>query len=324
MVWHDGPPGQWTTADGGSTPPWHLVFWLLPVGNPPGSEWGVVGWGSLWYVKTYLMFVVLSPALLWVFRKAPWPTLAAPFVLLVLEEVDALPLSGWWGNSISDVLTYLGCWLVGFAHAEGILKRLTLPAVIGIGGVAAIAGVVWLAGPANSAAEDAGEAAWALTESHLAIGLYYCGLVFILMRFSFQMDWLKRFPLLDRTITVINSRAVTIFLWHGVALLLAENLFGRFGMAKPYLTFPFAWVLIGVAVLAFGWVEDFAARRKPELLPGKPARVATAAGPAGALPHGPAGALPHGPAGALPHGPVGASAEPTPSGQAADRPSASG
>src|SRR5688572_24297933 len=84
MMWHDGPPSQWTDEDGDSVPSWQLVFWLIPVGNPVGSAWGVIGWGVLWYIKTYLLFVALSPLLLPAFRKLPWATMAAPFVLLAL------------------------------------------------------------------------------------------------------------------------------------------------------------------------------------------------------------------------------------------------
>ncbi|SHN26294.1 acyltransferase family protein [Cryptosporangium aurantiacum] len=268
MIWHDGTPGQWVDADGRSVPTWQLVFWLIPVGNPVGSTWGVIGWGVLWYIKTYLLFVALSPLLLPVFRRLPWVTMAAPFVLLALVETEVLPIRDWWGSSIGDALTYLGCWLIGFARADGILQRMRLSALLAIGGAVALAGVAWLLGPGNADATANGENPLSLLNSNLAIGLFYFGSVFILMRFSFRMEWLTRFPLLDRTITIFNSRAVTIFLWHGIALAIAVNVFSQIGVYQWYIWFPFGWVLIGAAVLLFGWIEDVAARRKPELLPG--------------------------------------------------------
>jgi peptidoglycan/LPS O-acetylase OafA/YrhL len=269
MIWHDGAPSGWVDAGGQRMPVWRLAFWILPIGSPPGTEWGVIGWGPLWYVKTYLFFVLLSPLLLPAFRKLPWLVFAVPFALLTLAELKVLPLSGWWGSSIGDLLTYLGCWLIGFAHAEGILKRLSLPALLGIGVVTAVAGIGWLAGPGNDEAVRSGQSPWSLLDSDLAIGLYYFGLVFILMRFSFEMKWLERRPPLDRTITVFNSRAATIFVWHGVALAIALGLYERLGIGAGHTWFLVAWVFIGVTVLLFGWVEDLAARRPPELLPGK-------------------------------------------------------
>ncbi|MFI5952233.1 acyltransferase [Cryptosporangium sp. NPDC051539] len=257
MIWHDGPPGDWVTPDGSPIDPWQLLFWILPIGNPVGSGWGVVGWGVLWYVKTYLLFVVLSPVLLPAFRRAPGPTVAAPFLLLTLGELDVVPLAGWWGNSINDVLTYLGCWLIGFAHADGQLRRASPAKLLTLGGVIALAGIAWLAGVARSSS---------LLDSDLAIALYYFGTVLILMRFSFRLEWLDRVPWLDRAISVINARAVTIFLWHGVALLIASTWLG----GSPLIWFPAAWVLIGVAVVLFGWLEDLAARRRPRLVPLRP------------------------------------------------------
>jgi len=53
----------------------------------------------------------------------------------------------------------------------------------------------------------------------------------------------------------------------------------RLGLYTAPEQFAMAWLLIGVAVLLFGWVEDIAARRPPELIPGAaPGRRARGAG----------------------------------------------
>ncbi|MFB9319902.1 acyltransferase family protein [Cryptosporangium minutisporangium] len=269
MIWHDGAPSYWVDADGDPIPVWQLVFWLLPVSDPPGSEWGETAWGVLWYLKTYLWFVALSPLLLKAFRKAPWVVFAVPFALLVLAEFGILPLEDWWGSALNDVLVYLGCWLIGFAHAEGIIKRLPLPALFAIGGAVALAGIAWLAGPGNAQALEEGQQTWFVENSSLTLALYSFGVVFILMRYSSRMEWLQRHRVIDRIITIFNSRAVTIYLWHNAALALALGFTDRIGLYPWYVWFPLAWALIGVAVLLFGWIEDVAARRKPELVPGK-------------------------------------------------------
>lgn len=45
----------------GWMPGWQIVFWIVPVGDPPGNQWGVEAWEILWYLRTYLWFVLLSP-----------------------------------------------------------------------------------------------------------------------------------------------------------------------------------------------------------------------------------------------------------------------
>ncbi len=63
MLIHDWMPG------------WQIVFWIVPVGDPPGNQWASRPWEILWYLRTYLWFVLMSPLFLKVFRKAPLPVL---------------------------------------------------------------------------------------------------------------------------------------------------------------------------------------------------------------------------------------------------------
>lgn len=67
MLIHDWMPG------------WQIVFWIVPVGDPPGNEWGIQAWEILWYLRTYLWFVLMSPLLLKVFRKAPSRSCSCPW-----------------------------------------------------------------------------------------------------------------------------------------------------------------------------------------------------------------------------------------------------
>ena len=64
MLIHDWMPG------------WQIVYWIVPLGDPPGNAWGEQAWEILWYLRTYLWFVLLSPLLLRVFRLAPVTVLA--------------------------------------------------------------------------------------------------------------------------------------------------------------------------------------------------------------------------------------------------------
>lgn len=78
-------------------------------------------------------------------------------------------------------------------------------------------------------------------------------------------------------VTVFNARAVTIYLWHEIALVLAVPLIDRFWdvpafekwlpLDSQWFMYGVGWVLIWAAIPLVGWVEDVAARKKPRLLP---------------------------------------------------------
>jgi hypothetical protein len=96
--------------------------------------------------------------------------------------------------------------------------------------------------------------------------------VLVLLRFRPSMAWLERLPRLDRLISVLNGRAVTIYLWHNPAIFAISIFFGVVSVDTD--TFGGTMLLLGLvawlttmAVLIFGWVEDIAARRPPQLLP---------------------------------------------------------
>lgn len=88
---------------------------------------------------------------------------------------------------------------------------------------------------------------------------------------------LARHRVADRIVKVFNARAVTIYLWHEVALMTSVPLidlmwnvpaFERdLPLDSMWFQFTIAWVLIAAAVALFGWVEDIAAKRGPRLLP---------------------------------------------------------
>jgi peptidoglycan/LPS O-acetylase OafA/YrhL len=93
----------------------------------------------------------------------------------------------------------------------------------------------------------------------------------VLLRFRPSMDWLRNRHALDRFVTVMNARALTIYLWHNIAIALAIPLAAYFGAELNWEWFLVAIALTGVLVLALGWIEDLSARRRPQLIPGRSA-----------------------------------------------------
>lgn len=261
MLWHGWP------TDGGERPlRWYeLAYWVLPVFDPPGSDWGFDATEVLWYVRAYLWFVLLSPLALRLFRRWPLTTVLAPVVLVGAYSIGALNLDdlGLAGAALIDLGTYGACWVLGFAHRAGAIRRMPLSGLLGLAAGAMMLGGAWaLIHPDPDSGYD-------LNEIPMAQALWSVGAVLALLRWSPQMGWLGRTPVLGRLVTILNARALTIYLWHNIAIDLAVPINDRLGLYTSIEQFGTTWVLVGVAVLLFGWVEDLAARRPPQLVPGR-------------------------------------------------------
>ncbi|MFF4061786.1 acyltransferase [Streptomyces sp. NPDC001668] len=270
MLVHDWMPG------------WQIVYWIVPLGDPPGNGWGEQAWEILWYLRTYLWFVLLSPVLLKVFRLAPVPVLLLSLVPIVVFSFLWEPPDNRLGTALLDLATFLFCWILGFAHRDKVLDRLKPVAVVVLS-LAAIAFGGWYA-----FTHQAETGSYDLDDIPLAQAFWSAGYVMLLMwaksRFGIDFAWLTRFRRTDRLVTVFNSRAVTIYLWHEIALILAVPLIDQFWnvpafekwlpLESQWFMFGIGWILIAVFVLLCGWVEDVAAKKKPQLLPGgRPARM---------------------------------------------------
>ncbi|WP_017832363.1 acyltransferase family protein [Kocuria sp. UCD-OTCP] len=249
--------------------------------------WPVQAGEILWYVRAYVWFLLLSPVLLRAFRARPWPVLLAPLALGGLLALGLVPLPTWADAPVTDLATYGSCWLLGFAHQSGMLRRLPRGAVLAAGPAVMGLGLWWAAG-------HRGEAGWDLNEIPLAQALWSFGFSAVLLRVSPAWRELPR-PLrfLDGAVTLLNARAMTVYLWHNLllvgAVLLVDLLWESDVLAtavpgllaSPWLSFVLVWPLLAVVVLAVGWAEDLAAGRRPRLWPVRPAAApATAPVPA--------------------------------------------
>ena len=270
MLLHDG----WiATAGEGGTPLSleGLFFWVLPINDPVSSDWGYAEGLTvpLWYIRAYFWFLLLSPAFLWMFRRWPKRILALPLVTVTLAGFGILPVSldGDSSSRIVATMSVFGaCWLLGFAHHDDKIRALPLAFVLPTSVVLIGLGAYWTA-TTNG---------WQIDDSELGEALYCLGFVLLLLRFYPSFEWLRRFPWLDKLITVFNSRAMTIYLWGNVAILLAAWVMSSslvpdvlVGSEWRYQVVGFlvVWLLIGVAVVGVGWVEDVAGGRAARLNP---------------------------------------------------------
>lgn len=267
MIWH----GWDRTDEAGDPLHWKtLLLWVLPVSDPPGSAWGSDWVLPLWYIRAYLWFLILSPAFLWLFRHWPKRLIALPLVTLVLASTGVIALYGRSGDIILSLATFGACWMLGFAHHDGTLRRYRWYVVVPVAVCLLASGVAW------ALTHQTVDTSWNLDNIPLADALYGLGAVLLLLRFCPDFSWMVRRPVLDKTISVINSRAMTIYLWNNVAIFCAPLALGAWSVIAAWhtdsargwtLQYIASWLIIGVAIVAFGWVEDLAARRRVRLIP---------------------------------------------------------
>jgi len=232
-----------------------VSWWVVPLRNPPSSEWGGPFSLGLWYIRAYLWLVLLSPLLWWAFRR--WPV-GALLTLSAFAVLFASPLVDLQMNPVTDVFwstaAYGTCWLIGYARHTGLLDRVPLRwYALGVGALA-LGAMMWLA--------ERGE------DDRLGALVWGWAVVLLLMRARPRLDWLAQVPWLARLIRMINARAVTIYVWHLPVLYAAGGLLTMSGLyAGKAAILGVGTVLLVAVVLALGWVEDLAARRRPSLLP---------------------------------------------------------
>lgn len=251
-----------------------LAFWILPVNDPPTTEWAAQVTDPLWYVRTYLWFVLLSPLLLRLFRRVPWLTVAGFLGLAALSQSGIVPVPdnlAHLQSAINDVASFGACWVLGFAHRDGLIDRMPRDLVCAVS-LATMAAGGWFALTFQT---DEG---YDLGEIPLAQALWSFGFVLLLLRFRPSgTGWLRRIRPLDWLVSAFNARAVTVYLWHEVALVVSvlvidlmwavPALEDTLPLDAGWFQYVVTWPLIAVAVLLFGWMEDLAAKRKPRLLP---------------------------------------------------------
>jgi len=240
---------------------WKVLYWAFPLQDPPANAWGSEALSATWYLRDFLWFVLLSPLLLPLFRRAPRTVVALPYVALA-----GITLVGLTPHAIvRDFALYGGAWLLGFAHHDGMLRRIGRRMLAWVAGTLAAAGAGWIA-------THPGPRLYDLNDVPLGNALWSAAFILVLLRFA---------PVLpqSRVVTVLNARALTIYLWHVPVLVAVTHLGAAAGL--PVLGWAGAgWrlvvvlLLVAAVVLLVGWVEDVSAARRPRLIPGNvvPAR----------------------------------------------------
>ncbi|ARP73899.1 hypothetical protein LK07_03045 [Streptomyces pluripotens] len=266
----------------------HLAFWVLPISTPPfASHLGGFGghlpdtWAQqivvpLWYLRAYLWFMLLSPLMLKAVRRLPWVTLLLPLALSAFLNSGLVDQSGRVMETVTDFTTFASCWLLGMAHHEGLFRRIPQYVIPSIAPLVLAFGYWWL----QQAPVDQPRIGPDLEAVPLAQAIWSFGSVLLLLHLSPSWEkWPRQLERFDGVVTLLNSRAVSLYLWHCLALVLTEPLIAPLWNNDFFYThlhwlltsqwFPLliAIPLILLALVLFGWVEDVAAKRSPRLFP---------------------------------------------------------
>ncbi|GAB3859258.1 acyltransferase family protein [Dactylosporangium cerinum] len=243
---------------GGLEHTWRLVLWFLPLDDPPTSEKGGVWFSQIWYVRSYLWFIILSPVMLWLFRKAPIPTVLVPFGILVTMWETGHGT----GGMVRDFFMYAPMWMLGFAHHDGTLQRVSRkvlwPACLVIGGI----GLFMLY-------SNPGPRGYDMNDVPVADVLWSTAFLLVMLNAA---PTALSLGAAEPAVEAVNRRALTIYLWHEAvitavrlaAVAAGVSLLGPYG---GLLQIVLVFALVTLVVLGLGWVEDLAARRKPKLIP---------------------------------------------------------
>lgn len=236
------------------------VGFLFPVISPNGPQGPGEGtvleltWVALWYLQFHLILSLLGP---WLRRvqqrraRTMWATLGGIFLVGLAA-----------GSGIVVVVFYVSCWVLGYHQHDGTLERLVRQWWRPLCAVAGPAGVfLFLA--------YEGSAEWSLTSARLAlIGAALLGAFWLTLALALRPSLEPRMVSgwIRSTVHWFSQRSLTIYMWHLVAIYTARELELP---GTPNWAAVLAWCvpLTVVAVLAVGWVEDIAARRRPILWP---------------------------------------------------------
>ncbi|MFZ4514819.1 MAG: serine hydrolase [Acidimicrobiia bacterium] len=252
--------------------PWHrIIVWLVPLSDPKGSTWeGGYLSAPLWYLRTLLWLLLLSPLLMKALRRSKVATFGTALTL-----VFALDFLGRWTAFVSvfrsvpelpwivgDLALYSVFFLLGFVHRQRGLDRITRKQWFGLAGISGIAGAVWcFTQPVPDGVVNNSHPA------HLFIGFAWLALAFA------GAPWVVAFSKL-RVITPvigwITQRTLTIYLWHSAGVVCAWALIRPLRVPTE-LELPAVLFVVTLCTLVFvalfGWIEDRAGGRRPRVWP---------------------------------------------------------
>ena len=245
----------------------NLLAWIFPLVAPTGTPWEG-GWliQPLWYLRTLIWLILLAPALRWLLSRVGPVLLSIPVAAVFLVDhfvqnpTSAPPSFGhirWFAGDLSLYSIFL---MLGFMHRRGTFANMSRRVRTECLVIASCLAVMWCStqplpgGVVNNS-----------YPAHLLVGSAW---LFAALRFESVLDAASGSALLRPVITVLNQRALTIYLWHTTSIVIATWIMAQLAPGAPRLVVLIPVVaVISAFILLFGWLEDTAARRAPRVWP---------------------------------------------------------
>jgi surface polysaccharide O-acyltransferase-like enzyme len=232
-------------------------------GYPGVLSYGLILVTPLWFLAAYLWVVLLVPLTAAAHRRAPVPVVAllgAAVVAVDLARFGAgLDILG----ALNSVLVWVFVHQLGYLWRDGMLDPLHRRGALAAAGLAGLVVVAALEVYPRSMVATVGDELshmFPTTAGIAALAVFQLGVV-LLLRPALD-SWVHR-PRVWKAVVAVNAVAMTVYLWHMSALLIALAVFSSIGL--PLHSEPTAmwWVqrplwLLAPGVALIGLVALFA------------------------------------------------------------------
>ena len=239
---------------------WHpSVFdafaWVLPLSDPRGSDSMPGLWVPLWYIRAYVWFVLGSGILKRIEnRLGMWIVIGSGALSVVAWGLayagHSVPFA------VSDAFGYLPFVAAGMVYnSRGRLGGQRVLAALAISFITLGLITWWRFGPTDGV----------VNRSYLLMLLVGAAGIAIAVVCQRQIEnAVSTRHALSRTVSSLNSRALTIYLWQGFGLVAADRLVQQ-RIVNPVLSAVLSLIVVVTAIVGatvvFGRLEDLAARR---------------------------------------------------------------
>lgn len=243
--------GTWGTGKYGWSGIPGFVLPIVPPAGPGGSYY----WTSmtLWYINAYFLCMLLGIPLRRLHQRAPQLTLILLFIPILVSGLLRAPVIGVMGN--------LFFWVLGYSFHD---RRASLPSrrsCMGVAVGASVAGVAYAVGTGGF-----GQLTTGIPFLNWAVGVAW---VAFTVAIGPQINRALRWRPFDVSVQVIQQRAMTIYLWHALAIGLVNEVMVRYTNISTSVLLRAALVLVLTVALTLllGWIEDYAADRPLRVIP---------------------------------------------------------
>jgi CubicO group peptidase (beta-lactamase class C family)/peptidoglycan/LPS O-acetylase OafA/YrhL len=229
-----------------------IAWWMVPIGDPVGADSMPGFWVPLWYLRAYLWVLVAGAGLAWLCRRFGVRVLLGP-------AVATLGVWGWQsaGNDVplfvADAALFPFFVMAGMLTALGSLDLQPRRAVpLGLG--ALVLAVAWYV---------VDDVPMGIVHSSLPVHLL-AGVATLALLVGVRRPLAAPGAVPKRFIDWSSSRALTIYLWHGLGLVVADRIVHRHDLLSPVGSLAGVVVVVLVtlaATVVVGGIEDRTARR---------------------------------------------------------------